>query len=195
MKEKVALAAILAMLSGTAFAAADAAKEERPGMQDATPERQMEAPAGVDPAKEPELGAVDDPVKPHLTGVPITEHQVAVVREFLERFDAIDTGNDGYITFQEAQQLPELANWWEREGLAEDHQLDRAEFAQFEAQLETGTDIYTREGVPGDIPVTEHQEEAVREDVPPTYDEPRPTQEPGVEGVEPAPGQEPRPMQ
>jgi hypothetical protein len=177
MKTKLLAAAVAALFSGALAAAEHPAAT--PGMPEA--DRPAEAREQIpkepieraDPQKDPQVGVVDDRVKPHLAGVPITEHQFEVVREFLERFDALDEAGDGMITREEAQQLPALAEWMEREGLEE---IGRADFARFESEQELGADLYKlEEDAPGGIPVSPHPEEVIRE-TPLPADPPRPVQ-------------------
>lgn len=90
------------------------------------------------------------------------EHQGMDVSVLKQRFNELDKNNDGHITYQEAQADPEFARYWNEHNLSKDQQIDMAEFARFEAEIETGVSTF-QSGEQG-LPATQHQEEVTGQD-------------------------------
>lgn len=112
-------------------------------------------------AAEHESGTQEQEAVPSMgQEVPATEHQAEALEQIEERFSELDQDGDGYLSQEEAAESPELAGYWDERGLGEDEKMDRADFAQFELEAETGVQE------PGAVPSSEHQREAV-EEVPP----------------------------
>lgn len=60
--------------------------------------------------------------------------------------------------------MPALKDYWEQHGKDKNAQMDQSEFAKFESQMQTGTDIYKpQQGGPEGLPATEHQKEVIEE--------------------------------
>lgn len=112
--------------------------------------------AHVAGAQAPEAGAQDPG---SMQEIPSSMHQRQAVEQVPDSFDALDKDGDELLSYEEAQESSALAGYWREQGLDEDATMDRADFAQFEALVETGT-----EDSPS-VPSSEHQREAV-EDVP-----------------------------
>lgn len=160
MKRKIIVAAVVALSSGLAFAAGGTgSSEQQSGYQSQTgADRQMKDEGGA-------AGRADraGEATPSVGGTaPVTEHQAEATREVTRRFEQLDTNRDDKINYEEAQAMPELKDYWEQHGKDKSAEMDQAEFAQFESQLQTGTDIYkSKQGGPEGLPATEHQKEAV----------------------------------
>lgn len=108
MKEKLALAVIVAALSGTAVAA---------GTQSQTgTEQQPSAQTGTEQQPSAQMGA---------------EQQPGAESSSLQ---ALDTNMDGTVSKDEAQSNPELVNRWDELDANGDGQLDEEEFAGFEPE-------------------------------------------------------------
>ncbi len=159
MKRKIIVAALAALFSGLAFAAGDTeSSDQQSGYQAQTgADQQIKDEGGGD--QEGRSGET----MPSVGGAaPVTEHQAAVTQEVTRRFEQLDTDRDGKISYEEAQAMPELQSYWEQHGKDKDAQMDQSEFAQFESQLQTGTDVYkSQHGGPEGLPATEHQKEAI----------------------------------
>lgn len=157
MKRKVIVAAIAALFSGLAFAAGDTgSSDQQSGYQSQTGADQQIKDEGGTAARD--QGGTE--------GLPATEHQREAVgvekgqetREVTQRFEQLDQNRDDKISYEEAQTMPELKDYWEQQGKDKNAEMDQSEFAQFESQLQTGTD---QGGGPEGLPATEHQREAV----------------------------------
>lgn len=156
MRRKVIVAAIAALFSGLAFAAGDTGStDQQSGYQSQTGTDQQVRDEGGAAARD--QGGTE--------GLPATEHQReavgeegAMTQEVTQRFEQLDADRDGKISYDEAQAMPALKDYWDQQGKDKSAQMDQSEFAQFESQLQTGTD---RGGGPEGLPATEHQKEAV----------------------------------
>jgi hypothetical protein len=75
--------------------------------------------------------------------VPASPHQAQDVTEMSGQFDTLDTNRDGHLSHSEAGKLAPLASYWKEKDLGKDHNMDRAEFAQYRSVENQGTNIYT----------------------------------------------------
>lgn len=166
MKHKLIVAALAALFSGAAFAAGEI---ERSGDQGGYESQtgaggQMDEGTGAAAQDQGRAGGEGETV-PSVGGeAPVTEHQAEGTKEVTTRFEKLDKDGDDKISREEAQSMPELADYWDKQGFGEGDTMDQADFAQFESRMETGIDIYDSERKgPGDMPGTQHQREVTGE--------------------------------
>lgn len=104
-------------------------------------------------------------------GIPSTQHQEEAVREIeSDHFNHLDQDGDGLVTRQEAQGEAELTDNWSEFDQDGDGSLDTSEFAAFEQRDDRDPAAQDARALPrGDteagMPATEHQEEAVGDDL------------------------------
>lgn len=150
MKLKTLIAALAVLFLSSACAAGQMDDQSQTGAS-GSPEAQSTEPGTVTPSVGGEA--------------PVTEHQSEAIRGVEQRFQELDKDGDGLISRDEAESMPALADYWQKQEMGDDDTLDQAEFAQFESEMETGVDMYdseSKEG-PGGVPATPHQREVTGE--------------------------------
>lgn len=148
MKRTILFAAVAALFSGAAFAAGEASGTG------AESEYQSQTRGGTAGQGTEEQTRRDDAAASEYQGVDISELK--------QRFTELDKDNDGRISYQEAQEDPQFVKYWDERNLSKDQQIDIAEFARFESEMETGANTF-QSGEQG-LPATKHQEEVTGQD-------------------------------
>lgn len=124
MKRTILFAAVAVLFSGTAFAAGEA------GGTGAESEYQSQTRGGTAGQGTEERMRRDDAAT--------SEYRGMDVEDLKQRFSQLDKDNDGQISYQEAQADPQFVKYWDEQNLSTDLQIDMAEFARFEFEIETG---------------------------------------------------------
>lgn len=166
MKRQILVAALATLFFGAALAA---------GNTGATTDQSSQGAAQSQTGKER--------VMPSVGGeAPVSKHQGRETAEIKRRFDVLDKNHDGKLSAIEAQADPVLAKYWQEQKMGRQSQMTEAEFAQFESQRETGTNIYApdKQG----LPATPHQKKATGQGTVEGPALPKSNQQPGATGTQ-----------
>jgi ATP-dependent helicase YprA (DUF1998 family) len=92
----------------------------------------------------------------------VSKHQGEALKGYEQRFAALDHNGDGYITQEEAQASPRLAQYWKKQGLGDQGRMDRSAFLKYESTAQTGANVYkSQRSTSGGYPETKHQKEVL----------------------------------